>query len=64
MVHSLVKCCNAVAEQHGGALWVSLSAPMAALRLLERESAIPCEARLALNADKLTVCGNIILKEY
>ncbi len=64
MAPSLVKCCNAVAELHGDALWVSLSASMAALGLLEREVAIPCEARLALNADKLTVCGNIMLKEY
>jgi len=64
MAGSLVKCCNTVAEQHGDAHWVSLSAPMAALPLVEREPAIPCEARLALSADKLTVRGNIMLKEY
>ena len=58
------KYCNAAGEPHGDALWVSLSAFMAVLRLLARETAIPCEACLALNADKLTASAVITLKEY
>ena len=80
MAVTLVKCCNTVAERHGSALRVNLSASMAVLCLsaiapcialppaslqsLARVPAIPCEACLALNADKLTVYGNIMLKEY
>jgi len=64
MVNSLVKCCNAVAERHGSALRVSFSASRSALCLLVREAAITCEACLALNAEKLTACAYIILKEY
>jgi len=37
---------------------------MATLRLLESTIAIPGEARLALNTDRPTEHGNIILKEY
>jgi hypothetical protein len=43
----LAKSCNAVAEHHSNARRVGLSAPMAALRLLQRTKAIRCEARLA-----------------
>jgi hypothetical protein len=64
MVGSLGKCCNAVAEPHGNALRVSFSASMAALRLLARETAIPGEACLALNAEKLTEPIIITLTEY
>jgi hypothetical protein len=64
MAHSLVKCCNNVAGQSVDALWVSFSAPMTVLRLLARGTAIPCEACLVMNAEKLTEYGNIILKEY
>jgi hypothetical protein len=64
MVIALVKCCNAVAEHHSNARRVGLSASMAALRLLQRTMAIPCEARLALNVDRPTEPINIILPEY
>ena len=43
----LGKSCNAVAERHSNARRVGLSAPMAALRLLQRTKAICCEACLA-----------------
>jgi len=42
----LVKCCNAVAEHQSNARSVGLSAPMAALRLLQRTT--PFAARRAL----------------
>jgi hypothetical protein len=66
----LVKCCNAVAEHHSSARRVGLSAPMAALRLLQRTMAIPCGASPqaptvgALNADRPTEPINITLSEY
>ena len=60
----LVKHVNAAAGHHRSARRVGLSASMATLHLLERTMAIPCEARLALNADRPTEAGNIILKEY
>ena len=60
----LVKRCNAVAGHHRSARRVGLSASMAALRLLLRTTAINCEARLALNADRPTEPGIIMLKEY
>jgi len=43
---------------------VGLSASMAALRLLQRATAIRCEARLALNADRPTESKFITLTEY
>ncbi len=51
---SLVKHCNAAAERHRDARRVGLSASMAALLLLQRATAICCEERLALNADRPT----------
>ncbi|MEN8206292.1 MAG: hypothetical protein ABFS24_09790 [Pseudomonadota bacterium] len=60
----LVKCCNAVAEHHSNARRVGLSAPMAALRLLQRTTAIHFEACLALNADRPTESINTTLPEY
>jgi len=60
----LVKRGNAAAGHHRNARRVGLSASMAAFRLLERTIAIPCEARLALNADRPTEPDNIMLKEY
>ncbi len=51
---SLVKHCNAAAEHHRDARRVGLSASMAALLLLQRVTAIRCEERLALNADRPT----------
>jgi hypothetical protein len=60
----LVKRGNTAAEQHRRARRVGQSASMPTLHLLERTMAIPCEARLVLNADWPTELGNIILKEY
>ena len=60
----LVKSCNAVAEHHSSALRVGLSAPMAALRLLQRTRAIRGEACLAMNADRPTEPINMTLTEY
>ena len=60
----LVKCCNAVAGHHSSARRVGLSAPMAALRLLQRTMAIRYEACLALSADRPTEPININLLEY
>ncbi len=51
---SIVKHCNAAAEHHRDARRVGLSASMAALLLLQRATAIRCEERLALNADRPT----------
>ncbi len=62
--HSLVKHCNAAAGHHRNARRVGLSAPMAALRLLQRTMAIRCEARLAMNADRPTELINITLMDY
>jgi hypothetical protein len=62
--HSLVKRCNAAAGHHRSARRVGLSASMAAFHLLQRTMAIPCEARLALNADRPTEPVIIRLKEY
>lgn len=64
MAVSLVKCCNTVAGHRVNALRVSFSAPMALLRLLERGTAIPGEACLAMNAEKLTEPVIIMLTEY
>ena len=64
MAVALVKHGNAAAGHHRNARRVDLSAPMAALRLLQRTMAIRGEARLAMNADRPTEYGNITLKEY
>jgi len=60
----LVQYCNAEAEHHSGARRVGLSAPMAALRLLQRTMAIRYETCLALNADRPTEPVNTTLTEY
>ena len=64
MAHSLVKYGNAVAGHPVSALRVSFSVPMVVLPLLARGPALPGEACLAMNAEKLTEHGNITLKEY
>ena len=61
---SLPKCCNAVAECYGDALWVSLSMPMDCVIPIDKEVAIVDEARLAINIDKLTESDNINWTEY
>ena len=60
----LVKYCNAAERDHRYARRVGLSAPMAALRLLQRTMAIRCKARLTMNADRPTELKIITLKEY
>jgi len=62
--HSLVEYCNAAAEQHRGALGVSLSTPTDCVAPLDNGLAIACEARLAVNVDKLTEFIVIILREH
>ncbi len=61
---SIGKRCNAVARHQGSAHWVSLSAPMDCVVPLGKGTAIPCKARLAMNADKLTEYDNITLKGH
>jgi hypothetical protein len=77
--HSLVEYCTnsrrfrrRVAEHHRDALRVSLSPPTDCRRLgaptvgapLTKGVAIACEARLAVNVDKLTEFAIIMLKEH
>ncbi len=62
--YSLFKYCNTIAGQHDSALWVSLSAHMGGVVPFGNRTTIPCRARLAMNTDRLTVPGNIILIEY
>ena len=52
--HSIGKRCNAAAGHHRDALRVSLSAPTHCVAPLDKDRAIACETRLAVNADKLT----------
>ena len=62
--HSLVEYCNAVAGHHRDALRVSLSTPTDCVAPLAKGVAIACEARLAVNVDKLTELAIIMLKEH
>ena len=52
--HSLVEHWNAAAGHHRDALRVSLSTPTDCVPPLGKGMAIACEARLAVNVDKLT----------
>ena len=52
--YSLVEHCNAAAGHHSDALGVSLSTPTDCVAPLDKGRAIACEARLAVNVDKLT----------
>ena len=61
---TLVKHCNAAAEHHRNALRVSLSRPADCVSPLAKGTAIACEARLAVNLDKLTELVIIMLKEH
>ena len=73
---SIGKRCNAVAGHQGSALRVSLSAPMDCVVPFGKDGTrvgpmsaanavgLPCKARLAMNADKLTEYDNIILKGH
>ena len=61
---TLAKHRNAAAEHHRSALRVSLSRPTDCVSPLAKGTAITCEARLAVNLDKLTELAIIILKEH
>ena len=73
---TLVKHCNAVAELHRNALWVSLSGPTDCVVPLDKGAAradpaseasavgLAFEARLAVNPYKLTELAIIMLQEY
>ncbi len=61
---SLVKRCNAAEERHRDARRVSLSAPMDGVAPLGKGSCIAGEARLAINADKLTELAIVTLTEH
>ncbi len=52
--YSLDEYWNVVAGHHRDALWVSLSMPTDCVAPLDKGLAIVCEARLAVNIDKLT----------
>ncbi len=52
--HFLVEHCNAAARRHRVALWVSLSTRTDFVAPLDKGVTIACEARLAVNVDKLT----------
>ena len=52
--YSLVEHCNAAAGHHRDALRVSVSTPTDCVAPLDKGIAIACEARLAVNIDKLT----------
>ena len=51
---TLVEHCNAVAEDHRGALRVSLSGPTGRVVLLGKDQTLASKARLAVNLDRLT----------
>jgi hypothetical protein len=64
MAHSLAERCNAAAGHHRLALRVSLSTPTDCVAPLDKGMAITCEARLAVNVDKLTEHVIITWIEY
>ena len=62
--HSLVKHWNTAAGHHRDALRVSLSPPTDCVPPFAKGATIACEARLVVNADKLTELAIITLKEH
>ena len=62
--HSLVEHWNVAAGHHRDALRVSLSTSTDCVPPLGKGIAIACEARLAVNADKLTEPAIITWIEY
>ena len=52
--YSLGEYCNAAAGHHRNAHRVNLSTPTVIVVPLDKGAAIACEARLAVNVDKLT----------
>ena len=63
-VYPLVEHWNAAAGHHRVALRVSLSTPTDCVAPLDKGMAIICEARLAVNVDKLTELAIITLIEH
>jgi len=61
---SLVERWNAAAGHHRDALRVSLSTPTGCVAPLDKGTTIACEARLAVNVDKLTERAIIMLIEH
>jgi hypothetical protein len=61
---SLVERCNAATGHHRDALRVSLSTPTDCVAPLAKGLAIACEARLAVNVDKLTELVIVTGKEH
>ena len=61
---TLVKHCNAVAGHHRSALRVSLSGSTDCVVPLDKGVALACEARLAVNPDKLTEPAIMLLEEH
>jgi hypothetical protein len=61
---SLVKHWNVAEGHHRDALRVSLSSPTDCVPPLAKGTTIACEARLAVNDDKLTELAIITLKEH
>ena len=61
---TLVKHRNAVAGHHRNALRVSLSGSTDCVVPLDKGVAIACEARLAVNPDKLTEPAIMLLEEH
>jgi hypothetical protein len=62
--YSLVEHCNAAAKHHRDALRVSLSTSTDCVPPLDKGITIACEARLAVNVDKLTEPAIITLIEH
>ncbi len=62
--HFLVEHCNAAVGYHRDALRVSLSRPTDCVAPLGKGVAIACEARLAVNVDKLTELAIITSIEH
>ena len=62
--YSLVEHWNAAAGHHRDALRVSLSTPTDCVPPLDKGVAIACEARLAVNVDKLTELAIITWIEH
>ena len=62
--YSLVEHWNAAAKHHRDALRVSLSTPTGCVPPLDKGMTIACEARLAVNLDKLTELAIITLIEH
>jgi len=62
--YSLVKHWNVAAGHHRDALRVSLSTPTDCVSPLDKGMSIACEARLAVNVDKLTELAIITWIEH